>query len=194
MHRDAHVRTSRIDVRPPTQPLAEAIGNRILHLEGHESRVGVLRIAQRGIHGERALRGQVVFPGYRVRCVIQALRSARFELSKRTKHPHRDAAPEAYPQSFAPIRGEPDAPAILPNLLRAEIGQLLCQERLRSAGSSRVKLQSLWHARTLSAHAARSYPGIAPAPGSSPAGRISTSRGFAPSAGPTSPSRSMRSI
>src|SRR5260370_19125036 len=138
-----------IDIGPAPELLPEPIRDRLIHLERDEYRMGVLGIAKGRFDSEGALRGEVIFPGDRPRRVVEPLRSARVEFTERMEHPHRDSGPQTNAERFVPVRGKADSSAVLANLFRAELSQLIGEQRLGSARGGRKEFGALGHARTL---------------------------------------------
>ena len=131
----------------------------------------------------------MLLPGDARGRVVEALGAVRLELAQRVEHAHGDAASKADAQRLVEVGVEADAAAVLADFARAELLELLGEEVFGAAGGGGEEGETLAMAPALRA-------GAWPRPGAGHlADRpISTSRGLAPSAGPTSPSRSMRSI
>ncbi len=122
---DAQVRALQVHRRPRPGALAEAIDDRVLHLQRRELRVSQPgRALADGIDGQRALRLEMVFPGHLHQRGVERLRCIGGHLAERQDHAARGARMQAGEVAVLERPLESDAGGMLASRLDAERAQL----------------------------------------------------------------------
>jgi hypothetical protein len=144
MGHDAHVGPAGVHVGTAAALAAEAVHEGVLDLQRHEPGMGVLRVAQRGLDGERRLRVEMLLPGDLVRRVIEALRAVRLGLGEGPEQAHGDARPGAMRSASWRLARKRTPPRRRgPGRRRAR--ELLGEEVLGSAGGGGEEGQAPGH-------------------------------------------------
>src|SRR5260370_19909383 len=145
MRNHANVRIARVYVRARAELVPEPVGDRVLDLEGHKSRMGVLRVSKRRLDCERTALAQVLLPGNLTAGLIKTFCALRSKFPQRQQHPHRDPAPKANAQRFQPIGVKANESSSLAYSARAQLAQLTRKEILGATRSGCEKLKALGH-------------------------------------------------
>ena len=126
---DPQIGPVRVDRGPGSRRLADAIDDRVLHLERGELRVTQPRRALAdGVHGQRAFRREVLQPVDVAHAVVQCLRRRRRHLGQREQHAARGARVQAGEVRVRERTGERHAGRVLASRLDAERTQFAGQQ------------------------------------------------------------------
>ena len=141
---DADVRVEGVHVGPFAEALAELVGDGVLDPQGGELAVGDGRVDQGGVHREGRFPVEMVVPQDLAAAGVEGVRVRRVEVGQFEQDARGEPGPEAGPVAALQGAGPVDRAEAGGDILAAEPGDLLGDQRLQAGAAGGGEKQGLF--------------------------------------------------